>query len=198
MRRQLNESDLLRMKLPKSYWECTFDGIAEENQEIILNYLRKVLSNDINGVGFLFWGDNGRGKTGILSVIGKEFKRNGYQVLFLEASDIKRIVMKDIQFDDMVSIWDRARDVTVLLLDDLGKGVMDNTGFGARLIDELIRHRTSENLVTLISTNMTPEQMLMDFKKSTIHSLKSKIIPVQILGDDKREGLKEELITMFF
>ena len=85
----------------------------------------------------------------------------------------------------------------LLVLDDLGKGVQDSTGFGARLLDELIRHRNANVRSTFITTNMNPrDQLSAELKKSTLHSLKECVIPVCVDGTDKRSGAPRALAEM--
>jgi DNA replication protein DnaC len=96
-------------------------------------------------------------------------------------------------FDEEQSVWDRAKSVDVLILDDLGKGVQDSTGFGARVVDDLIRHRNANRRITFITTNMTVKALEEELKPSTMHSLKECIYPVKLLGSDLREGSKEEI-----
>ena len=196
-RRELTAQDLKRMRLPKGYWECTYKGISEGNQGFVLTYFKNIDLLMDQGIGLLLWGENGRGKTGIMAVIGKECRRRGYSVLFMEAADMKRIVTKDVPFDEHGSMWERARDVKVLLLDDLGKGVDDNTGFGVKLIDELVRHRAAENLVTFITTNMSTEKMSQILIPSTMHTMKARLHPERVKGSDLREGIKDSISELF-
>lgn len=200
-RKKLGESDMLRMMIPKAYWRFTFEEISEYEddecspKEIARRYLSKLPEMMTRGVGLLLWGKNGRGKSGIAVVIAKEARRRGYTVLYAESSDLKRSVIEKVAFDEDISMWERARSVDMLVLDDLGKGTQDRTGFGARLLDELIRHRNANGRVTLISTNMNPteKQLEDELKASTIHSLKECVIPCEIVGHDRREEKREEL-----
>ncbi len=117
--------------------------------------------------------------------------------MFVECASLKSAVIEKTAFDENQSIWDRAKSVDVLVLDDLGKGVQDKTGFGARVLDDLIRHRNASQRITFITTNMTPgPQMAEDLKVSTLHSLKECIIPVRIDGPDRREDSKAEILGL--
>jgi DNA replication protein DnaC len=199
-RRELVETDLERMMVPRRYWGCTFDEITDDGtpnpQVVAEQYLAKIPDMVSKGVGLLLWGANGRGKTSMVVVIAKELRRRGFSVLFMESASLKRAVIEKDAFDETETIWDRALDVDALILDDFGKGVQDRTGFGARVVDELIRHRNARKKITFITTNMNQKQLSDEVKPSTMHSLKECVMPVRIVGPDRREEAKEEIFRM--
>lgn len=193
--RKLTEEDLIRMRIPKRYWTAQPDQISDSVvrdapmsvRDAMRRYVERMDDNVRQGQGLLLWGPNGRGKTCIAVVLGKEFRRRGHPVLYLEAADMKRIVIEHEMFDDEQSCWDRALNVAVLVLDDLGKGVVDETGFGMRLLDELIRHRNAHRLITIITTNWRIDEIAGEVMKSTAASLQEHVHPVEVVGNDRRE-----------
>ena len=81
-RRELNKDDLLRMKIPKRYWDMKFEYISDESvhndevdedlaspREVVKKYLAKLEDMRKNGVGLLLWGKNGTGKTAAAVVV---------------------------------------------------------------------------------------------------------------------------------
>lgn len=198
MRRELTERDLVRMSVPKRHWPASFREISEEPRAIVEKYLDKFEEFMGKGVGMLFWGPNGLGKTAAAVVVGKEARRRGKTVLFIESADLKRCVIEKVAFDEDSSVWERARSVDLLILDDIGKGVQDSTGFGARVLDELVRHRNARLKATFLTTNMSPrdEQMQNEFKKSTLHTFKECMLPVRFIGDDRRKEAESEIMSM--
>jgi DNA replication protein DnaC len=192
-RRELTKDDLLRARVPKRYWTASMDGVQESVREVATKYLANIDEMLSKGVGLLLWGSNGIGKTSLSVVIGKEYRRRGQSLLFLEAAEIKGAVINSEMFDEEQTLWERAKTVEVLLIDDLGKGVQDSTGFGARVLDELIRHRNANKRVTFITTNMTLKAIEEELKSSTMHSLKECIYPMRISGEDLREAAKSEI-----
>jgi DNA replication protein DnaC len=192
-RRELTKDDLLRARVPKRYWTASMDGVQESVREVATKYLANIEEMLSKGVGLLLWGSNGIGKTSLSVVIGKEYRRRGQSLLFLEAAEIKGAVINSEMFDEEQTLWERAKTVEVLLIDDLGKGVQDSTGFGARVLDELIRHRNANKRVTFITTNMTLKAIEEELKSSTMHSLKECIYPMRISGEDLREAAKSEI-----
>jgi DNA replication protein DnaC len=102
---------------------------------------------------------------------------------------MKRFVIEREMFDEDQTYWDRALNVDVLVIDDLGKGTQDSTGLGARLIDELIRHRNASKLVTIITTNMNQRDLAEELKVSTMSSLKEHVFPIHVSGIDRRDSV---------
>jgi DNA replication protein DnaC len=199
-RREIDRGDLERMKVPPRYWGSTFsrltcNGGDESLRSIVGKYIRNMTEMRRAGAGFIFWGKNGTGKSCASVVVAKEYRRRGNTVLFMEASDLKRMVIDKEYFDEEETFWDRARGVDVLVIDDFGKGVMDSTGFGATIFDELIRARNSRKLVTIITSNLSNSrwERELELKASTIHSLKECMIPVQVVGADQRRDSESRL-----
>jgi len=202
-RRELTRDDLERMRVPSRYWMSSFDQLSSDGGgESIKGMVHRYISNmsDMRraGGGFVFWGGNGTGKTSGSVVIAKEYRRRGETVLFLEAASIKKMVIEKEHFDEDQTYWDRAMSVDVLVVDDFGKGVMDGTGLGATLVDELIRHRNSNRRVTIITTNLDPAEWIgeLGLKESTMKTLKECAIPVHVTGEDKRDCSADMLRSM--
>jgi len=205
-RRKLTKDDLVRMRLPKRYWNVDCDGvsdIADEREsksprDILKSYIRKMEDMREQGLGMLLWGANGTGKTSMAAIIAKEFRRRFSTVMFIEAASLKSLVISKDHFDEDDTYWDRAMKVDVLVLDDLGKGTLDRTGFGERLFDELIRTRNANQLVTIITTNAVlkgkGEAMSDILKPSTLHSLKEHVMAIHVYGEDKREEIARQAI----
>ena len=202
-RRELDQNDLERMKIPPRYWKASFKRLSTTNgddslQTMTGKYIENMDAMIKEGAGFVFYGPNGTGKSCGTVVLAKEFRRRGHTVLFMESSNLKRMVIEKEFFDEIERYWDRAKEVDVLVLDDFGKGVMDTTGFGASLFDELIRARNSRKKVTLITSNlpMNKWQRELGLKVSTLHTLKECAIPVVVEGINQREESADRLRSL--
>jgi len=155
-----------------------------------------------DGVGLLLWGANGRGKTGIAACLLMEARRRGYTGLFVPVAALKDMAFNNIMYNASTRVIQRARSVDVLVLDDLGKGVQDRTGAGARLLDELIRERALAMRVTHITTNMSPvltgdkpSQLEEEIKISTLHAMKDRIVNLLVGGVDLRDGNRMDVLS---
>ena len=198
-RRKLTEGDLVRMRIPPRFWESRFSEIAEagEVRAKIGKYLGDLHEMLDRGFGFMLWGPNGLGKTAAGVVVLKEARRRGYTAMFLGAAELKDIVVSKKAFDTDQTLWDRARYVDFLLIDDLGKGSQDEKGFGERLLDDLIRTRSSSLKVTWLTTNMTPTVFKEEHKISTFAAMEECMLPVRMHGENRRAGVAEEMKSRF-
>lgn len=205
-RKALTQEDLERMRLPARYWHACMDRVSDRMlrgqggatvRDVVRGYCEAIPRQRAEGRGLLLWGPNGTGKSSIAAVIAKEFRRQGATVLFLAVADLKRMVLEKHAFDEEESFWDRAMRVDALILDDLGKGVADSTGFGARLLDELIRARNAARRVTILTTNMDPRTLREEADSrgddalmmlSTVKTLQEHVVVVEVRGEDQRAG----------
>jgi DNA replication protein DnaC len=205
--RELDQEDYERMMLPRRFWTCTPEGVsrefdASESEMSAFDFLSRYFENFetyLNmGCGALLWGNNGCGKTGIAALIAKMARRAKRVVLFVAAADLKRMVIDKDAFDESESMWDRACSVDLLVLDDLGKGTEDRTGFGMRLLDDLIRKRSAASKVTIITTNTNPDSLEEILKLSTKETLKECTIVFQVTGPDLRVKGQARITEMFY
>lgn len=197
-RKDLTEEDLVRMNIPARYWDVSFNEISSKKaRDVIVRYGNKIDTMISNGIGMILSGNNGVGKTAAVVCLAKEFRRRYKSVFFIEASDLKRAVFSNEIFDDEESVWDRAKSVDVLILDDLGKGVKDSKGQGERLIDELIRARNARKLITFITTNIsTMNQLNEELKESTVKTFKECMYYLKMEGPDRREEAQKKIVEL--
>ena len=204
--RKLTERDMMRMQVPERYWDVRASGIEARVQAhgvdpvplgaVLKTYIEKLDEMVAAGSGIMLYGNNGRGKTGALVWLGMQIRRRGYRVLYLETAKLKQYKIEKTPFDAVTTLWERAMDVDVLVLDDLGKGVSDSKGFMQELVDELIRTRGAHLRSTLISTNIEPAKLVKDdfLKKSTLAMMQETVAFFHVLGDDLRARARVELV----
>ncbi len=207
-RRELTQADLERMRVPPRYWDVTLHGVHDSGgtieskppnpRAVIRSYLERIGEFHAKGAGLFLWGDNAVGKTCAAVLLLKESRRRAHSCLFLSAAEIHRAVISRTGFDEEQTLWERAFNVDVLLLDDLGKGMVDSTGFQLRMLDELFRHRNGRQSVTHATTNLTRKSLLSgDFlKQSTLSTIKECCVLMPFAGEDQRAPQGEELMGM--
>lgn len=196
--RLLTREDMERMRIPIRYWRADLAQVSdvrpqdggESPRAFVARYMGAIDAMRAKGRGILLYGPNGTGKTSIAAVIAKAWRRRGGPVMWLEAAEIKTAVFDHLAFDEEEGLWERAFRVSLLVLDDLGKGTQDDKGAGDRLLDELIRHRNGARLTTIITTNINLPALADAVKLSTMHTLKEHVTPVLVVGADQREAQK--------
>lgn len=187
-RTKLTADHLLWMRIPRRFWEASFQDIQDPDvRGVVLAYLQKLDSVLDNGDGLLFWGENGVGKSCAAVVLAKEARRRGASCLFITAESLRQSVLEKEQFSDDQLVIDRARKVEFLVLDDLGKEHSGETGFTERLFENLIRERSSHRRSTVVTTNMNYEQMIKTYKHSMMEVMKESLVPVHVEGENRRD-----------
>lgn len=150
---------------------CTFEGfrldyyrgehrekaarVLQGARQFVLEYLKKT-----NIPGLLFTGDVGSGKTYLAGAITNNLLQNGVQVLFLVVPDFldelrstyHRGTPGEALENDDISLLRGARQVEVLVLDDLG--VHNYTPWTCNKLYSLLNYRLNYQLPVIITTNL--------------------------------------------
>lgn len=140
----------------------------------------------LNGMGLEFSSPNlGVGKTFAATHVGKELIKRGVQVRFVPFLSAVRILLEDREMEEQL------RSIQVLILDEVVPAMSEAQGaLFAMKFEELIRHRTNFNLVNIITTNLTPQQ-LHDAYPRTYSLMEAKQLRIEMGGEDARQSYIE-------
>jgi DNA replication protein DnaC len=156
LRIKLTRAHMDLMRIPRRFWESDFELIPEcEGKEILRSYLRNIEDMLNRGEGLLLWGPNGHGKTSAAVIVAMEARRRGASVLFVQAETLRQASIEGTMFSDERSLIERAREVDILVFDDLGKEHTGESGYTERLFENLFRERSASKRVTLVTTNLS-------------------------------------------
>jgi DNA replication protein DnaC len=152
---------------------------------IVLDYIQDFDDNFAYGVGITFAGEIGTGKTMLMSYILKELVKQGRKVYTVPFEQLINVFGSSYSNDESKLLMEKLMSVEVLGLDELRSDSRNKSGFLSDALDVLIRHRTSNLLPTLVTTNMTPQQEREEFGKtySLLSALNYRLI---FTGEDKR------------
>lgn len=137
------------------------------------------------GVGVEFAGKGlGTGKTYAASHIAKELVKQGQRLFFIPFVDM----VSAFQSSRADEIESRMRETTYLVLDEIlspvSKAQHDLYAFK---LEALIRHRSSLNLPTILTTNLTNRE-LDEYYPRTYSLLSAKQLRVEMAGEDFRKS----------
>ena len=144
----------------RTYWKCEIGLIPEHcSYKAKLTRLVKSLHLDErSGKGVVFLGDHGMGKTSAASILLKSAMARGGQCYSKFASAAEYAYNNrwaDTNLDG-IPAWDLLVGSQFLLLDDLGTELASG-GYKVgdiRAIEELVRRRYDNKLVTYVTTNL--------------------------------------------
>ena len=191
---KITTEHLERMCLPRLYWQAKLAEIPEScpHKKYIQKYVESIKSNVQQGLGLLLHGDYGGGKTGISSIILKAAATNGYIGLWLRAPNLARAIMTKEMFDKKNTVWERACEVPILVVDEL---IIYNDNRDP-FIEDLLRERINNQRATIITTNLNPNDIKMHFP-ALAAVMKEALFPIKVSGHNFRDSLAKEIQDEF-
>lgn len=190
--RKLDQDDFIRMNLPREFWPARSDVIAKSAYPSIHNYGTKIGEMLRDGLGFVFYGPAGVGKTGAAAVLAKIAKCYGHSVLFVTISDLRELARSRIDFDDKQSMNDRSRDVELLILDNLRMEDAKETIVNAASLEALLEHRGTWKRSTIITTRMMDGELTKAFS-GLMEKARATCAFLPIQGENLRDKAEKEL-----
>lgn len=111
-----------------------------------------------HGLGIFFTGPVGSGKTYLAASIANELIEARLQVLFIVVPDLLDELRATYKSDaNELDLLDAARTIPILILDDLG--AHNYTEWTRNRIYSIINYRLNEHLPTVITTNLSLDEM---------------------------------------
>lgn len=176
----------------REYHDICLDHFVGENRamvhEIVTDYLEYFDDNYHYGLGLSFSGPLGTGKTFAMTCVLKELVKQGRNVYFITFDDLVHTWGSAYKDDEARKLQEKLQSVEVLGLDELRSDGRNHSGFLSSGLEVVIRHRTSNLLPTLITTNMMPKEEEGEFAKafSLLSARNRRII---MSGEDHRRGI---------
>jgi DNA replication protein DnaC len=187
----------LLSNIPKQYQELDWADFHGDERaiEAVRIYLDKWEYAKRTGMGLEFSSPTlGVGKTFCATYVGKELVKRGERVFFVRFLEV--IGALNHEGARRSDFEDRLRNTTVLILDEVGVAMSDRQHeLFAVKFEELIRYRTDNNRVTIMTTNLTPERLHSEYHR-TYSLLEGKQIRVEMVGKDYRSNAGMENLEL--
>ncbi len=190
------EYEKLCSKLPVG--SCRFDNFKldyypdgagtspRRRMESVLNYC-KTYATDFSrrSPSLLLYGKTGLGKTHLsLAVAGKAVE-SGYGVIYTSAQNLFNKLEKEKFGRSDGNTEEAILDCDLLIIDDLGAEF--TTQFTVSALYNIINSRELEGKPTIISTNLTPEQLTSTYSERIASRILSNFVMLYFDGSDIRQ-----------
>lgn len=190
------EYENLCSKLPVG--SCRFDNFKldyypdgagtspRRRMESVLNYC-KTYATDFSrrSPSLLLYGKTGLGKTHLsLAVAGKAVE-SGYGVIYTSAQNLFNKLEKEKFGRSDGNTEETILDCDLLIIDDLGAEF--TTQFTVSALYNIINSRELEGKPTIISTNLTPEQLTSTYSERIASRILSNFVMLYFDGSDIRQ-----------
>lgn len=133
---------------------------AQKARSAALEFVEGCLEGEDTGLGLLFTGPVGSGKTFLAACIANALIEKDFRVLFLVVPDLLdelRATFSNKGEHNEMDLLDTAREIPILVLDDLG--AHNYTEWTRNRLYSIINYRLNEQLQTVITTNLSLEEM---------------------------------------
>lgn len=188
----LTHDDLERANIPARYWQgvaLSNIPVAAHHRHTVLRYFRAFDEMQEAGVGLFLWSSaNGTGKTAIACIAAMHALARGLSTFYYRSEDLKEATINRTPFTGTTTVYDRARDVDFLVIDDLGKEYKGASGYIESVIENLLRERIQRMRVTFITSNIAPSNLKTVFSLDVAEVMKEALITVKVA--DPSEGGK--------
>lgn len=161
-----------------------------DNMKSILNHAHSFVDNfKEQGGNLLFFGGTGLGKTYLSNCIAKEILDANHTVLYQSAVHLFEDVCSDVLMKKnnnpySSKLYHYLFDCDLLIIDDLGTEI--NTSFISSQLYDILNTRMRENKSTLISTNLTLQEISQRYSDRIISRILSSYQVYNFYGNDIR------------
>jgi DNA replication protein DnaC len=182
--------------IPRDYWEVdfsTFHG-PEMPRDKTVHYLKTLDTMMEEGIGIMYAGPPGPGKTTLAMIAMKYVARAGWDVFVTSLGEIVERIQKSWHNNDEADkeFLLRAKTADFLFIDDVGKEHRGQSGFVQTVFDNLIRWRVQHRRPTFLTTNLTKTELAMTYGNSVISLIQGKVMAIEVNGKDHRRTVQRQ------
>lgn len=196
MYQQSNLREILKVENFSTLSYRYYDEGNLEKMQVAIETCKKFAENfDKSFENILLCGTVGIGKTFLSNCIAKEILDQGHSVLYLSAFQLFDLMAKNSfsgnapKEESVAKQYPHIFDSDLLIIDDLGTELANSftmAGFFLVINERILRKKS-----TLISTNLSPEEILTTYTERTASRIISNYTMLKLSGSDIR--LKKKL-----
>lgn len=203
LRTTIKSSSLSLIGIPKKFHNVTIDDFKMYSADLILvrkyveEYIKIIDFKFTASEGICFFGSNGTGKTMLSCIILKEAYRHRYSCRRITFSQYVSLYTdiwnyKGVDKSEAEETLFKFKDAEFLVLEEIGKEI--DTSVVVPILEDLLRYREDNGLVTIICMNISPNTLRETYGESVYSLITGNTYPVQIVAEDYRSIAFKERI----
>lgn len=186
------EQEWVKVFVPKRFKHATFETyrINQHNKKlfgIVKQWVKTY--NEETDQGLILAGSIGTGKTHLMFSIGRALARRGIWAIYKNFASVC-VEMKDSwrRQESTSHIKELLQEANLLLLDDLGAEMRDNTdqGWVTEFVYDVVEKRYNEMLPTVVATNLNMDDLAERYTERVASRLAEMSVPLWVEGYDYR------------
>jgi hypothetical protein len=161
-----------------------------------LNMISEYLDNSgyfVNrGMGLLFHGTHGSGKTMLVTILIKQLLAEGVDGYFTTFTNLLDNFASGWRDDNNRKWFDkRVRNAPLLVIDDIGKENKNLNNMASNAVDGVLRSRVQNSLPTIITTNLSLSEFERSYSSGVMSLVSETSLTHEFTGDDWRPNQRE-------
>ena len=176
-------------------WE---DYDSTDNASVVsgtAEYLEAHQSMLRNGIGIIYQGPFGTGKSMLASLVAKESVKLGHVTFFTTFQGMVQMFTSGwTSTEDRRWFERRVVESDVLVLDDIGKEFRTKNNLAESLFDHVMRQRVFSGRVTIITTNDDEEELTKGYGAAVLSLLNERSMFMSLRGTDYRLTAKKRAV----
>lgn len=175
--------------VPKTFWDVSSASVNRNLSTFkkVLKYCAKRKTAQKNGLGLLFTGDNGTGKSTFVSFVLTQMLRRGCSVYYTTLSGLDKSIKQGFDDKQAARRLDRLLDSDFLAIDELGKEYHRSDSFLNARLEMLLKQRCDDGDPTLLASNMDYAALCTMYGGSIGSILDGKYVKLAMAEGDSRK-----------
>lgn len=190
---------LVEANIPEKYWDFSLrDFISDRGGNSVQvywkvrKYLRHLKKAKRLGLGILFAGDMGVGKTFLACCILKKAIDENFSAKYLRFEDLI-FQAKSKSLEELSEIKRELAEADFLVLDDIGQEYHKvGSTYAASELLGLFKIREAENNPTILTTSLTKKEFIETYGKTSAILFSSSLKPIEILRPNFQKQILEK------
>lgn len=167
-------------------WDDIDAQVPGDVLDAVINYVEKADSYVRAGVGLILRGDHGTGKTLLATLLLKKLIQRGHDGYFVSAHDLVETYTGGWKKDAEKRLFNRYLSASFLVIDEVGREGKGRQNITDTLFDHLVRRRVAGDKPTIITTNMSMEELRTGYGGSVMSLLAEHNTSIEVAGGDYR------------